>query len=67
MRSHWPARSLAVLAATASAVVGPALAWSQDRGPTVPGTRIAQAVATTPTVVWVVGDLCDDDNAVLDW
>ncbi len=59
----------AILTGMASglAVMGPGPASGQNVQSSSAGSPRAVVEATAdPTVVWAVGDLCDDDNAVLD-
>ena len=66
MRSRRVTSALAAVV-TGLAVLSPVLAHGQER-PSPSGTspRSPQQSITGGTVVWVVGDLCDDDDALLD-
>ena len=67
MRSARLASALAAMVASGLALVTPGPAYGQNQQSFSAGSPRAVVEATAdPTVVWAVGDLCDDDNAVLD-
>jgi hypothetical protein len=66
MRIHRRAKAVAAVA-FGLAVIAPALAYSEPgRSPSGGSDVQSQASAVGGTVVWVVGDLCDNDDALLD-
>ncbi len=67
MHTHGRTRTLASLVVTAAVVMSSQVAHSLDRQSPSGGTPAATVgSAATPAVVWVVGDLCDDDHAQAD-
>ncbi len=67
MHFHGRTRTLSALAVTALMVISPAAAHSLNRhSPSGESSAGAVPSATDPVVVWVVGDLCDDDDAETD-
>ncbi|CAA9377149.1 MAG: Alkaline phosphatase [uncultured Nocardioidaceae bacterium] len=67
MRSARMTGAVVTVVASGLAGMAPGPAFGQNvQSPSAGSPRAVVEATADPTVVWAVGDLCDDDNAVLD-